>query len=380
MSKDPYKELLSKLSALFGGFDEGSKKFSKASNSDISRELGYSDAQFSRLINQHATEGEYQRANQNADRILKLIELEKRLEKVGDNPKKALASPRKRLLFLLVGLTLGAVISYFVFGNSISENPTASSRYDMLEWSFETSYINPYTKLKDLPDDCEFPCYKYQGKWELEKPYKLPVFRERNGFHYVATDVRMYNTCKYEPSKLGNILEGYEYQSHEIWYDMREWPMDSFMISSRAFELTPGYQNMKLEEEKSFVKIANIHTFFRNEFRLDSTEIIRSGKVIGRDVEFVERSTLLENLGSSALTDEILKEVNAIIINRLEDFSRPINCDVAPLPKSDFHAISNGDLVSFECKLTTSRVSIDYTKTYRLVDQFIKNKCQPTEN
>ncbi len=380
MSKDLYKELISKLSALFGGFDEGTKKFSKASNSDISRELGYSDAQFSRLINQHATEGEYQRANQNADRILKVIQLEKRLEKIGDDPKKALASPKKRVLFLLVGIAIGAAAIYFTLDISTGSDTSTNSRYDMLKWSFETSYINPYIKLKDLPDDCNYPCYKYQGKWELDKPYKLPVFRERNGFHYVATGVHMYNTCKYEESRLGNVLEGYEYQSHEFWYDMREWPMDSFMTNPKAFELTSSYQNMNLSEQESFVKIADIHTFFRNEFRLDSSQIVRSGKVIGRDVEFVGRETLRENLGSEELVSEILNEVNAIIINRLEDFSKPINCSVAEVPKPNFNEVSDGDLVSFNCKLTTSRVSIDYTKTYRLVDQYIKNNCQPTSN
>jgi hypothetical protein len=68
--KDSYINFVNKLKKLYGAFDERLKKFEKAPNSEISRDLGYSDAQFSRLINESATEGEYSRANQNAERIL----------------------------------------------------------------------------------------------------------------------------------------------------------------------------------------------------------------------------------------------------------------------------------------------------------------------
>lgn len=376
---DSNKNLISKLELLFGKFDEGSKKFPKAPNSEVARELGYSDAQFSRLINKHATEGEYQRANKTVERILSLQELEEQLKKVGFNPKQGLASPKKRMIFLIVGLIIGGLLSYLCYVIFHQTNPEPTEKYDMLKWSFETSDIKPYVKLKDLPDNCNYPCYKYQGKWQLDKTYKLPVFTERNGFHYLAKEVILYNRCMDVQSKAGNMIEGFEYQYHEIWYDKKELPIDSFLLDSKNTELSADYINSNFEEDKSFVKMAILHTFFRNEFQLDSNKVLRSGKVIGREIEFVDKEELLNNLGSEAQVEGIVKELNAIIINRMEDFSKPISCSIANLPRVDFHNITQGDLMSFDCQLTTDRLSLDYTKTYRLTDQYIKSKCQPTQ-
>lgn len=377
--KDLYKNLVSKLESLFGSFDEEHKKFTKAPNSEIARELGYSDAQFSRLINQNATEGEYQRANKTVERILSLIELEERLKKVGVNPKQALASPKKRVIFLIVGLIIGSLLSYSCYVIFYQTNPMPMEKYDMLKWSFETSDIKPYVKLKDLPDDCNYPCYKYQGKWQLDKTYKLPVFTERNGFHYLAKEVILYNRCMDVQTKKGNMIEGFEYQYHEIWYDKRELPIDSFLLDSKNTELSADYINSNFEKDKSFVKMAILHTFFRNEFQLDSNKVLRSGKVIGREIEFVDKEQLLDKLSSEEQVEEIVKELNAIIIKRMEDFSKPISCSIANLPQVDFHNLTQGDLMSFDCQLTTDRLSLDYTKTYRFTDQYIKSTCQPTQ-
>jgi len=366
-----HKYLVLKLVELFGSFDEENKKFKKASNSAISRELGYSDAQFSRLINGHATEGEYVRANQNTDRILAL----KKYQSQEQN--KSIGLPSKKVLWIALPLLLVLIIlSYFIGASQTSETQIASqSRYDMLKWSFETEYVNPFIKLEDLPADCNFPCYKYQGKWELKNPYKLPFFREQSGFHYVATEVQMYARCMTEKSDSGNIIEGYEYQKHEIWYDKRELPIDSFLIQNDN-SLRATYMEMDMNTKDNFVKLAYIHTFFRNEFELDSGVIKRKGKVIGRDVEFIDKARLIDQLQNIDLVDEVTNEVNKIIINRMEDFSRPIVCESAIPANDSFHDIIEGNIMSFDCRLTTSRVAMKYEKGYLLKDQYIKNKCR----
>jgi hypothetical protein len=96
--KSTYNEFVIKLKKLYGNFDEEQKKFEKAPNSKISRELGYSDAQFSRLINESATEGEYARANQNADRILMLLKLEEEI--------KTVRSGKLKRRYIAVGIVL----------------------------------------------------------------------------------------------------------------------------------------------------------------------------------------------------------------------------------------------------------------------------------
>lgn len=382
MALDKYQEFVSKLIKLYGEFDSELKRFKKASNSEISRKLGYSDAQFSRLINSSATEGEYIRAIQNTDRILKLMALEKELHQVKEGqPSGSVKSKIKSnapYIFLIIVLTMAAI--FFAMQGGLGKKNTlqlSESRDGMLKWSFETSYVNPFVELDDLPSDCSYPCYKYQGKWELYKPYKIPFFRERNGFHYLATEVNMYARCMSEKDPTGNTIEAYEYQRHEIWYDKRELPIDSFMVAPNQTQLKQSYRDLDFEDDDTFVKLAVIHTFFRNEFSLGPEGIRRSGKVIGRDVEFISETILKKEFSSQSLMRDALTQVNAIIANRLEDFSRPISCDFAELPKDDFNMVSEGDQISFNCQMTTSRFSVDYNKTYVLKNQFIKNTCVP---
>ncbi len=374
----PYREFVSKLEKLFGKFDSDQKRFDRANNSKIARELGYSDAQFSRLINQTATEGEYQRATQNVDRILQIERLEKKLKQV-EKPINWKASPIWLITSVMLLIIIIILYSFKVMQNiddQSNDSNIALSRDHTLRWSFESSFIDPYIKLDDLPNDCNYPCYKYQGRWELDETYKLPFFRERNGFHYLATSVIMYARCMTEKSEKGDIIEGYEYQKHEIWYDKREWPIDSFLTSEN--KLKDNYSELDFNNQTGFVKVANVHTFFRNEFILDSDSIIRNGKVIGRDLEYISIDKLSRKIKSENLPGEIQSELNRIVNNRLKDFSNPINCNPSPLINEDFNLINDGDKMSFNCQLTTSRFGIDYTKTYKLSDQYIKNRCITT--
>ncbi|MEQ8471487.1 MAG: hypothetical protein RIC35_09885 [Marinoscillum sp.] len=374
--KDLYTEFVTKLKKLFGKFDEQHKRFEKSSNSEISRELGYSDAQFSRLINATATEGEYQRAIQNLDRILKVSHLQQELDKQG----KPSQNWRQHQVWFVVSVCL-VIALIVVFFLSSKDSATLSGdeppRDHMLKWTFETSFINPYIKLNDLPQDCNYPCYKYQGKWELKNGYKIPFFRERNGFHYVATEVNMYARCMSEKSDVGDILEGFEYQKHEIWYDKRELPLDSFIVTDNR--LQRFYQDLDFSTSRDFVRVATVHTFFRNEFSIDSTLIYRSGQVIGRDLEFVDNDILNEQFPKRNIVQDIENELNRIASNRLEDFSRPINCSPAEVPNLDFHQIQDGSEMSFDCQLTTNRMSFNYNKTFALTNQYIKNYCRTSD-
>jgi len=368
-----YKELVSKLEKLFGRFDADHKRFENANNSFISRELGYSDAQFSRLINESATEGEYQRALQNVNRILTVQKLEAEL---GKSNKKTPYWKKNfwkgAALALLIPLTI-FIILFFKASYSKDSILANTPKDYTLKWTFESSFINPYVKLDDLPSNCDYPCYKYQGKWQLQKSYKLPFFRERNGFHYVATEVEMYARCMVEKSEKGDIVEGYEYQKHEIWYDVREWPIDSFMVSGTTPSLF--YQELNLDDQPEFIKVANVHTFFRNEFILGDSTIKRSGKVIGRDLEIMSREELAAKIKENEKLNDIEIQLNKLANNRLVDFSVPIKCQDSRLVKPNVEDVTDGDTMGFKCQLTTSGFPIDYVKTYVLKDQYIKNDC-----
>ena len=226
-----YNIFISGLVELFGSYDDEAKKFANKSNSVIARELFYSDSQFSRLINQTASEGEYERANKIISRYKENQDLKNAIK-----GQRASLSPidnfllKKSFLFplviaaLIASAFLGAKL--WPAGVSITDtNPsdTEKNKMDhMLYWAFELSEVKPYTNLEELPDDCNYPCYRLQGKWQLEHEYKLPVFGEQRGFHYVAKEVNMYARCMSEKNNGGKDLEGFEYQKHEIWYDTKE--------------------------------------------------------------------------------------------------------------------------------------------------------------
>ena len=376
-----HDEFIKKLEQRFGKFMNEQFRFQEASNSEVARELNYSDAQFSRLIHLSASEGEYLRAIRNIDRILNEIKLENQVEKLknkaqGDGIGRF--SILKPILLIVLSVFI-SIIGYFIIFNpsSIDQLENEVPKDYTLKWSFESAFVSPYTKLSQLPEDCNFPCYKYQGKWELKKPYKLPFFREQNGFHYLATEVNMYARCMTEKQSDGTVLEGYEYQKHEIWYDKRKLPIDSFVNLDNRKKILPEYQSLDFSKDENFIKIAYVHTFFKNEFKINQDTIERSGKVIGRDIKFIPTESLLKYLPSEAEIGDLTNQINRIVFNRLQDFSRPIDCETTFVPNPDFHKISEGDEISFNCTLTTGRVPLNYEKTYVLIDQYIENSCQP---
>ena len=228
-----HNSFVSELEKHYGPFNKTNNKFKSTSNSKIARDLFYSDSQFSRLINNTASEGELTRALENVKRLLEVSALRSQLKNKSEVVPKA--TPKRNLkLFLGIVCIIAAFVlgSIYLFKNSKIKQvvTTENSRYNMLKWSFENNYVKPYITLRELPDDCYYPCYKYQGKWELKEAYKIPFFRERNGFHYVATEAVMYATCSDKTSGNGESFDGYEYQKHEIWYDKREYPIDSLCI------------------------------------------------------------------------------------------------------------------------------------------------------
>ena len=379
-----YSDFIANLEKIYGSFSKKQKKFKKASNSKIARELCYSDSQFSRLINNSASNGEYERAIQNTKRAINELYLQSKVGKEASSDVSfftRLNLDTKKITLFSSSLLVAVILILVIFppdSKNGTENPGISTieKDSMLKYYFENSSVSPYIGLGDLPEDCSYPCYKYQGQWNLKNTYKIPVFRERNGFHYQAKDVNLYTRCLIQDTDDGKVLEGYEYQSHEIWYDTLERKFDTFIRDDDMSMKTDEYKELIFSESDEFVKVALVHTFFRNEFTIDSTTIERKGLVVGRDVEILSDDTLLNDLGEPERVEDIKREINSIIVNRLEDFSKPVSCKSSDVPDPNFHNISELDTMSFDCKLTTANAPISYTKTYVFNDQYIETSCR----
>lgn len=375
-----HAEFISKLERHYGKYDPNTNKFESTSNSKIARDLFYSDSQFSRLINNTASEGELTRALRNVQRLLDVNELRGKVKKLGEKPSHSLFS-NKKYLFGIGLLLLGCILATCMITRSNetidqTEELSEETRYEMLRWGFENNYVKPYVRLKELPEDCYYPCYKYQGKWKLKEEYKIPFFRERNGFHYLAKEVVMYARCMDERDDRGESFEGYEYQKHEIWYDKREVPIDSFLTKDTNPKLISSYMDSNFEDDSNYVKIAYVHTFFKTEFSIDGEQIQRSGKAIGRDIEFVSQEVLEKEDVSATLLSELKSETNSIAKNLLDDFSKPITCNPTMAPNMDFNQIKEGDVLSFDCQFSTGRFLVDYNKSYVFTDQYISTFCR----
>ncbi|WP_183114842.1 hypothetical protein [Flagellimonas pelagia] len=375
-----HAEFISKLEHHYGRYNAENNSFESTSNSKIARDLFYSDSQFSRLINNTASEGELTRALRNVQRLLDVHELRRKVSKQASGTGNSIFD--KRVFMWISGVLLVSLaITLYLFTRQTDEVETddglsEQTRYEMLRWGFENNYIKPYVKLKELPEDCYYPCYKYQGKWILKDEYKIPFFRERNGFHYVAKEVVMYARCMDERDDRGESFEGYEYQKHEIWYDKREVPIDSFLTKGAEPKLSASYMESNFEDDPNFVKIAYVHTFFKTEFNIEDGLIYRSGKAIGRDIEFVSREILEKQSISSDFLNELKSETNTIAKNLLEDFSKPITCNPTETPNLDFNQIKEGDVLSFDCQFKTGRFLVDYNKSYIFTDQYISTYCR----
>ncbi len=129
------------------------------------------------------------------------------------------------------------------------------------------------------------------------------------------------------------------------------------------------------------MRIGTIHSFYTNEFNVDTSYKYRHGQDIGRDIEFVTDEELTKEIRDRVLLEKIKKERIQIVQDPLKDFSRPSQCEPAVKTRTDFHIVSNGDEMSFHCQmLSAGRFPINYTKTYVLKDQFIKDRCTPQIN
>lgn len=379
-TEELHRNFITKLVMRYGTFNDTRNKFESTSNSIIARDLFYSDSQFSRLINNTASEGEFKRALGNIERLLELDQLNIKAPNKS-NVLKSKTVISRNILFLLFGI-LFSVILYLLLNmkkdslNVQKDNLIDETRYEMLKWGFENNFIQPYVKLKELPDDCYYPCYKYQGRWKLKDEYKIPFYRERNGFHYVAKEAVMYARCMDERDDRGESFEGYEYQRHELWYDKRELPIDSFLTKGSNTQIRKSYNLSNLDKDSNFVKIAYVHTFFRTEFEIDSSLINRTGKAIGRDIEFVSDEVLDRQLNDNMSLIGLKDEIKAIAVNRLEDYSKPISCNPALAPNIDFNLIEQGDKMSFNCHFSIGRFVVNYNKTYIFEDQYINNYCR----
>ena len=353
-SNQLYHTFVSELSRIYGSFENF--QFKKATNATIASELNYSNSQFSRLIHNTASHGELERAVNAAHQLAKLKNFRRILKGT----------------VLLSSMVISCLVLLLAFQKKDSE-PKIPSMKDSFKNLFKEDEVrNFYTKLQDLPADCSFPSYKYQGEWVLNNAIQIPLFREKNGFHLRISNAVLYTKSA---NSQGTIMEGYELETMEIWYDLEKRVIDEFLVSDGNNQKIPKYQ-VDFLSDKSFVKLATSSSVIRHEFSFEETGIQKESSIITRDINY--ESDQFEKLDLKEPT--VKKELEKIAFGQTS--RKPINCGLAPYPKTDFHQVEEGDQLNFSCMFniknygnTSNLNSVLHGKSFKLKNQYITAIC-----
>ena len=353
-SNQLYHTFVSELSRIYGSFENF--QFKKATNATIASELNYSNSQFSRLIHNTASHGELERAVNAAHQLAKLKNFRRILKGT----------------VLLSSMVISCLVLLLAFQKKDSE-PKIPSMKDSFKNLFKEDEVrNFYTKLQDLPADCSFPSYKYQGEWVLNNAIQIPLFREKNGFHLRISNAVLYTKSA---NSQGTIMEGYELETMEIWYDLEKRVIDEFLVSDGNNQKIPKYQ-VDFLSDKSFVKLATSSSVIRHEFSFEETGIQKESSIITRDINY--ESDQFEKIDLKEPT--VKKELEKIAFGQTS--RKPINCALAPYPKTDFHQVEEGDQLNFSCMFniknygnTSNLNSVLHGKSFKLKNQYITSIC-----
>ncbi|MGJ8744828.1 hypothetical protein [Polaribacter sp.] len=366
-----------KLQLLYGDYHPIISKFGNTSFGKISSDLCISASQFSKLISGSATQGTYMRSIRNLDQLLehqKVLKENKQLKKEFIKIKKEPITPAKIIykkktiaLYVSLGLLLGLIIGlFFTMQKATPELVKSNSKHPLSPFFTKIEHKETYTGFlneDEVQDYC--PSSAYEGKWILAKPYKIPLPGSKNSGVYLlakSADITMV-TSKYASNK-GKVLLGFEHLTHEIWVDKTRQALipEYFNLETKTF--TALYENLDFNKDEKFVKIADLKSFYIDEFTINKDSIIRKGQPSGRYVDFID--TKLANkyeIDVEYILNEVISDLTKTKCNSTRnEFCNPNNLKV-------------NSTISFSCFYSINMENLGfgggypYTKTIQLVDK-----------
>jgi len=379
MAKSLHDRFIEKLEEKYGARNTITSRFGTSTFGDISSDLSISPSQFSKLISGTATEGMYMRSIENIDRLIRRASIRKELDEVkAENiqVKQHLEEVQKSktqrsILVGIIALIAGALIMFALNGwlnsNTTTENKSEHPLSAFFDREFDNNFQSPYVDVSKIQDFC--PCSAYEGTWKLKSPYKLPLPGTRKpGVYYLArsADVRMkcsrIDTLAVGP---GRVLRAYEYLVNEIWVDTERSPLSPTYFNKTTKNFTSEFDSLVFESNPSFKKVANINSFFIDDFELYDDYIIRKGEPCGRYASDIDEK----------LAAEFDIDIKFILENILANLTST-SCDPTPNPFCDPNDLQEGEsFISFDCMYTikTENLGIGggypYQKTYMLEEQ-----------
>ena len=380
MEKDLHQQFIGELERKYGPWEELTSQFGTSSYGDIAKDLCISASQFSKLISGTATQGMYLRSIDNIALLLKLDRLEDQRKELLESKadlEQELRSTRKgsrlnMLWMTLLAFLLGGILVYWLFREGGLENTDqqAGMGHPLSQYfdaEFDADFDSPYLDESEVQSNC--PCSAYEGTWSLSGNYKLPLPGNRKpGVYYLAksADVRM--KCSKSDRKLSgksNKLQAFEYLVNEIWVDLEQTPLSPRYFDKERMAFTEAFNQLNLEDQPQFKKLATIHSFFISTFTIYSDSIVRNGEPAGRFATEIDEQ----------LATEFEINLKHILENVIGDLVTT-DCQPADNPYCDPNELREGEsIIGFNCYYTISTENLGmnrgypYRKAYRLEEQ-----------
>lgn len=377
-------EFFRHLSEKYGEWDVNGARFGTNSYGFIAEDLCISASLFTKLLNGTATDGMYKRTIKNIARLKererlrsenqslleRLAELQETLSGLS-----TANSSRFRILFML--LLGGIFVGYLLKGALTLRQAEVDEERGMqgnalsafFEGEYNEDYVSPYLSNSEAQDFC--PCSAFEGVWNLEKEYVIPVPNKKPGLYYLAKSVDLRVKCLHNApvDKKGKVFIGFEQLEHELWVDTKQESLAPKYFNPNTKQYTKAFYEIDFEGDPQFQKVATISSYFYNYFELGDRKIVRKGEPVGRFANAIN-----EDLAQTYEVDvkNVLESVIGNLVKTVCDPYMNEYCNPNALRE-------NESVMRFDCDFTikTENLGIGgsypYTKGYLLVEQNYSN-------
>ena len=372
---------ISSLEKKYGPWKRSKALFGDTSYGKIASDLSISNSQFSKLLYGTGTKGMYERTFENINRLVERQAIESEYKKIKKNlSKSGTNNKRKILLFSIIFFFLGVIFSYYFKFIDSSNIKSPYKNHPLQEYFYPSStkyFDSPFLNNSDVLDNC--PCAGFEGRWSLYDTFKLPLpGSKKPGLYYQGKSADLILRCSNifdSHINQGSALIGYEHLKSEIWIDTQEENLVPKYFNSDLKIFTNQFDELTFENDKRFLKIANLSGFNVNMFEINGDSITRRAELSGRL--------------SLDVNDELAKkydiDIAYITKNILGDLTKT-QCETIYNPYCDPNKLSEGSQLSYNCVYTIGEENLGlsggypYTKTFSLKSQvysdYISCECE----
>jgi len=371
------EELIEALEQTFGPWEKLTSKFGSTSFGEIADQLCLSNSLFTKLISGTATEGMYIRCIKNINRIQRNNEINeenKGLKLTLDHYSSEKSQLKRYMLFLgIISLGLLALFCIKLFNDDVAKNSAQMNKEkdelhflaSYFDQTFGVPHISPFIPRSEVQKFC--PCSAFEGKWELAKPYYIPIPFNKPGIYYIAksSDVRI--KCAQSLNNLEDGFEmiGFEKMTHEFWIDKTHEPLVPKYFNPDTKQFTKAYFNINFEENENFEKIAEISAFMLNKLTFSDERIYRIAEPVGR---YARKVNEVASQKHEIDVDDLLEDVVGNMVKTECSDTENLFCNPNSL-------IEGESIIDFNCNFPIFAENLGfggsypYTKGFKLIEQ-----------